>query len=108
MEDQIRGEVAEMIRGELKDPRIGFTTVTRVELTGDLARARVLVSVMGSAEAQAETLAGLVSAAGFLRHELGRRLRLRRVPELVFALDRGVEVGERIEELLRKIKGSQI
>ncbi len=104
MEDQIRVEVAKMIHRELKDPRIGFTTVTRVELTGDLARARVLVSVLGSAEAQEETLAGLLSATRFLRHELGRRLRLRRVPELVFVLDRGAEAGERIEELLRKLK----
>ncbi len=104
LEDQIRAEVAEMVLGELKDPRIGFATVTRVELSGDLARARVLVSVLGNPEEREQTLAGLLSAAGFMRRELGRRLRLRRTPELVFVLDRGAEASERVEGLLRKLK----
>ncbi len=93
-----------MISGELKDPRIGFATVTRVDLSGDLHHARVLVSVLGSPEAQEATLAGLSSAAGYVRREIGRRLRLRRAPELVFILDHGAEEGEKIEALLQKLR----
>lgn len=100
---QIQSEIAEMIARELNDPRIGFTTVTRVELSADLHQARVLISVLGSADSQQETLKGLTSAAGFVRHEIGRRLRLRRVPEVVFVLDHGVEQSQRIETLLQKL-----
>lgn len=103
--DQIRGEVASMISRELKDPRIGFATVTRVELSSDLAHARIMVSVLGSAETQQATLSGLASAAGYLRHELSRRLRTRRTPELLFVLDRGPEEGQKIEALIQKLKG---
>jgi ribosome-binding factor A len=100
---QIRVELAEMMVRELKDPRIGFATVTGVELSPDLHHARVLVSVLGSSEEQQETIAGLSSAAGFIRHEIGHRLALRRVPELTFVLDHGVDEGEKIERLLQKI-----
>jgi ribosome-binding factor A len=100
--DQIRIEVAEMIEGELRDPRIGFATVTGVDLSPDLRHARVRVSVMGAEEA--ETLAGLCSAAGYVRREIGGRLRLRRAPEIVFALDRGAEGMERVQKLLDEIK----
>lgn len=102
--DLIRGEVAEMIARDLKDPRIGFTTVTRVEVSADLRHARVLVSVLGNEEVQQASLEGLSSAAGYVRHEIGRRLRLRRTPELIFALDRGAEAGQKIESLLQKLK----
>ena len=101
--DQIRSEVAQMLVRELKDPRIGFTTVTRVELSPDLQHARVLISVLGEAEAQQKTLEGLTSASGYIRHEISHRLRLRRAPEIVFVLDRGAEASEKIEELLRKL-----
>ena len=100
---EIRDEVAQMLVRELKDPRIGFTTVTRVELSPDLQHARVLVSVLGDVEAQQKTLEGLTSASGYLRHEIAHRLRLRRAPEMVFVLDRGAEASEKIEELLRKL-----
>ena len=100
---QIRVELAELISREVKDPRIGFATVTRVDLSPDLHHARVWVSVLGSAEEQQNSVAGLSSAAGFLRHEIGHRLALRRVPELEFILDHGAEAGEEIERLLRKI-----
>ena len=102
--DQIRIEVAEMIEGELKDPRIGFATVTHVDLSPDLRHARVLVSVMGDDDSQRETLAGLASAAGYVRREIGQRLRLRRTPELLFALDRDAEQAERVESLLQNLK----
>ena len=105
--DQLRQEIAGMIVRELKDPRLGLATVTRVELSGDLRHARVLVSVLGDAEAQEKTLEGLSSAAGYLRREIGRRLRLRRAPELAFILDRGAEESQKIEALLHKLKGEQ-
>ncbi len=100
---QIRVEMAEMLTRELKDPRIGFATVTRVEVSGDLHHARVLVSVIGSAEEQQGTIEGLSSAAAFIRHEIGHRLALRRAPELTFVLDHGTEEGEEIEMILQKI-----
>jgi ribosome-binding factor A len=104
--DQIRIEVAEMIEGELKDPRIGFATVTRVDLSPDLRHGRVFVAIMGDENEQQETLAGLASAAGYVRHELGSRLRLRRVPDVVFVLDRGLADGERVEQLLDDLKNN--
>jgi len=102
--DQLRVEVAELISRELKDPRIGFTTVTRVELSGDLHHARVWVSVLGPADAQQATFEGLSSAAGFLRREIGRRLKLRRAPDLTFILDHGAEESLKLEAMLRKLK----
>ncbi len=103
--DQIRVELAELISQELKDPRIGFATVTRVELSGDLHHARVWVSVLGEAEEQRATLEGLTSAAGFLRHEIGQRLNLRRVPDLAFILDHSAEESLRVESMLKNLKG---
>jgi ribosome-binding factor A len=102
--DQLRIEVAEMIEGELRDPRIGFATVTRVELSPDLRHGRVWVSVMGGEESCVETLAGLSSATGYVRREISRRLSLRRAPEIVFVLDRGAEETERVQKLLDEIK----
>ena len=103
---QIRVELAELLSRQVKDPRIGFATVTRVELTADLHYARVYVSVVGSPEEQQSSIEGLSSAAGFLRHEIVHRLDLRRAPELEFILDRGAEAGERIEMLLQQIHES--
>jgi len=102
--DRIRTEVAGMISAELKDPRIGFATVTEVDLSADLHHARVCVSVLGSADAQQKSLEGLTSASGYIRHELAQRLRLRRVPELTFVLDRTAVEDQRLETLLRKLK----
>jgi ribosome-binding factor A len=104
---QIRGEVAELIARGLKDPRIGFTTVTRVELSDDFAYARILVSVLGSPEVQQQSLEGLASAAAYIRHEIGQRLELRRTPNLTFVLDHGAEESQKIEMLLQKLKPSQ-
>lgn len=102
--DQIQSEVAEMLEGELKDPRIGFATVTRVELSPDLGHARVLVSVLGDDEVREQTLAGLASATGYVRRELAQRLRLRRAPELTFVFDRGAEEAARVDALLNKLR----
>ena len=102
--DQIRGEVAEMIEGELKDPRIGFVTVTRVDLSPDFSHARVQVSILGDEQARLDSLSGLQSAAGYVRRQVTQRLRLRRAPEIAFVIDRGAEEAARIEELLGKIR----
>jgi ribosome-binding factor A len=105
--DRIQTEVAEMISAELKDPRIGFATVTEVDVSGDLHHARVSVSVLGSADDQQKSLEGLTSAAGYVRHELAQRLRLRRVPELTFVLDPAAAQSERLEMLLEKLREEQ-
>ena len=102
--DQIRDDIAEMVAGELRDPRIGLATVTRVELSADLRHARVMVSVTGDEESQMETIEGLSFATGFVRRELGKRLRLRKAPEVVFVLDRGPENELRVEALLNQLK----
>ncbi|MEA2453084.1 MAG: ribosome-binding factor [Actinomycetota bacterium] len=96
---QVLGELI----GELKDPRIGFATVTTVRVTPDLKHARVWVSVMGSEDEQQETMAGLASATPRLRKELGHQMQLRYLPELVFELDRQIDEALRVEELLHKL-----
>lgn len=88
---------------ELKDPRIGFATVTSVRISPDLRHARVRVSVLGTDEEQTETMAGLNSAKSHLRGELGRQVRMKYLPELAFELDQQAEDAEHLEELLRKI-----
>jgi ribosome-binding factor A len=88
---------------ELKDPRIGFATVTSVRITPDLRHARVRVSVLGTDEEQTETMAGLNSAKSHLRGELGRQVRMKYLPELAFELDQQAEDAEHLEKLLRKI-----
>ena len=98
-----REVLGEAIQG-LKDPRVGFATVTRVRLSADLRHARVLVSVMGSAEEQEATMEGLRSATPYLRFELGRQMRLKYLPELTFERDTVTEQAQRVEELLQRIQ----
>src|SRR5262245_9534433 len=85
---------------ELKDPRIGFVTVTGVETSPDLKHARVFVSVLGSEKARLTTLEGLAAAHGVLQSRLARELRLKRTPQLAFAYDRSVEEGVRMSQLI--------
>jgi len=96
---EIRDEVARMVASDLKDPRLGFITVTRVELTSDLRYARVYVGVLGE-DGSGESLAVLRKAAGFVKREIGRRLRLRFAPEIDFRYDRGLEATERVARVL--------
>lgn len=96
---QVLGEAI----GSLKDPRVGFVTVTSVRVTPDLRHARVAVSVLGDEEARKASLAGLSSAKPVLRAELGRQMRMKYLPELVFELDEGADRAERIEQLLHRI-----
>lgn len=99
----LREEVAEILQ-KMKDPRVGFASITRVEVSPDLRHARVMVSVLGDPEARERTLEALESARGYIRATLAERLHLRFVPEVVFSLDRSIEHGARIQELLREIK----
>jgi ribosome-binding factor A len=87
----------------LKDPRIGFTTVTAVRVTRDLRYARVFISVLGSHDEQDATMRGLKSATPFLRGRLGKEMRVRYLPELTFELDHGPEEADRLERLLAKL-----
>jgi ribosome-binding factor A len=103
----IRETVAAFLTAQIRDPRIGFVTVTGVDVSPDLAHARIRVSVMGTEEERTSTLEGLASAAGFLRSQLARVLSLRSSPELRFELDRGLEHARRIEQVLRKLKEDQ-
>ncbi|MCK5527664.1 MAG: 30S ribosome-binding factor RbfA [Candidatus Latescibacteria bacterium] len=99
----LREEISLLVR-KLKDPRIGFVTITGVEVTDNLRHAKVYVCVMGEDEtARAETLEGLHSAAGFIRRELGRVLTIRRIPELAFRYDESVERGTRMDALLSNL-----
>lgn len=99
----ITHELSDLMRLRMKDPRIGFTSITAVEVTKDLSYAKVYVSVMGSAEEQRETMRALRHAAGFLRHELAQRLTVRHVPELTFQLDESIARGARVIELLNQV-----
>lgn len=101
--EQIKKELSQLIQTEMKDPRIGFITVTGVEVTNDLSQAKVYLSVLGDDEQKAASLKGLEKANGFLRSELGKRIRLRHVPELIFKFDESIEYGSRIEKLLGEI-----
>jgi len=100
--EEIREEVARIIGGGLKDPRIGFVTVTRVSLNADLRTARVYVGVLGEPAQREKSMAGLGQAAGFIRRELGRRIRTRHTPELSFHYDTGLDATDRIAQLLKE------
>ncbi|MBI2370741.1 MAG: 30S ribosome-binding factor RbfA [Deltaproteobacteria bacterium] len=102
--DQIREEISDILQRHLKDPRVGFVTITGVRVTDDLRHARVYVSVLGPEPERDRTLQGLNRAAGFIRRELGRRIRLRYLPDVVFEYDPSVEEGERLQRLFHEIR----
>ncbi len=93
-----------MLFRNVKDRRIGMVTVTGVDLSPDLRHARVYVSCMGSEEEKAATMKALNHAAGWIRHELGPRIRMKFLPEVVFCTDTSLEYGDRIDRLLDEIK----
>ena len=95
--------MADVLATELKDPRIGFVTVTRVTMSADLTHANVYVSVMGDEDAKAKAMEGLEHASGFLRTYIARNLHVRTAPELHIELDRGLEHAAHIDELLNQI-----
>jgi len=101
----MKQEIADILMRRIKDPRIGFVTVTDVELSDDLKNAKVFVSIYGGSKE--ETLKGLKSATAFIRQELGKRMRMRVVPEILFRFDSTVEQGAHIMELLHEIEKGQ-
>ena len=103
---QIQEEVSEIIARKLRDPRVGFVTLTGVKVTPDLSYANIYVSVMGSAEDVTRTLKGLDQARSYIRSELGGRMRVKHVPEIRFFHDTSAERGARIDSLLRDLKES--
>jgi ribosome-binding factor A len=96
----IREEVARVVARDVKDPRIGFVTITRAAVTADLRMARVFVGVLGDEEQRRKTLAGLQKAGGFIRRTVAHRLRLRVAPELIFEYDAGLDAADRVAQLL--------
>ncbi|MBM5799556.1 MAG: 30S ribosome-binding factor RbfA [Cyanobacteria bacterium K_DeepCast_35m_m2_023] len=105
----IRREVSSMLLNGIKDERVnqGMVSITNVEVAGDLQHCKVYVSVYGSSDAQELALAGLRSAANYVKGELGRRLQMRRTPEVVFVLDRGLEQGTSVLSLLNKLEAER-
>jgi ribosome-binding factor A len=104
LDSQIQQELMDLLQREMRDPRIGFATITRVETARDLRHARVWVSVLGRDEEQARSLAALRDATPWLRRRLGERLRLRHVPELAVRRDESIESGDRVLRILREIE----
>ena len=100
---QIQQEISLMISRDMKDRRIGFVTVTGVQLTPDLRHARIFISLMGSETEKAESLETLNHATGWIRHELGQRIRTKFLPDIVFLTDTSQDYGERIDKLIAQI-----
>ena len=105
LQELIKQEMSKMLLTDLKDPRIGFVTVTDVEMTGDLREAKIYVSIMGGEDKVKSSLEGLQSALGFIRREIGQRIRLRFTPEISFALDTSLDYGDHIQKLLLQVEG---
>ena len=105
MSEFLREEVVDIIRSEIDDPRLGFWTVTRVEVLPDLRSARIYVSVLGTDGERKETITALRGAAGFIRGHLKPRMRTRIIPDLDFRDDRSMEHAESIDRTLRELRG---
>lgn len=104
---EVQRELSNIIR-ELKDPRVGImTSVTAVEVTPDLKYCKAYISVLGDDETKAETLAGLKSAAGFIRRELARTVNLRNTPEIKFIMDESIEYGMRMTKLIDDVRKNE-
>jgi len=103
--DLVREEIASMmLHGDIKDPRIGFVTITSVKMSADLKEAKVYFSRLGTPEEKTESLEGLRSAAGYVRRNLARRLNLKNIPVVQFFLDETLDYSERIEKVIKEIK----
>ena len=101
--DLLREEIALIVMRRIKDPRVGFLTITGVEVTEDLKIARVFISVLDRAHRE-ETLSVLNAASGFIRSELSKKVKMKFIPQLEFHIDSSIDYGDRIDTLLRKIK----
>ncbi|MGI6037696.1 MAG: 30S ribosome-binding factor RbfA [Limnochordia bacterium] len=103
VKETLKKEIGQILQRELKDPRLGFVTLTDVEVTKDLRYAKAYVSIYGTDEVKEQTMEALKNATGFIRTEIGRRVRLYHTPEITFHLDNSLEHAERVFGLLREI-----
>lgn len=102
--DEIQREVANILRSELKDPRVNtITTVLKADTTSDLKQCKLFVSIMGDAQTKKEAMEGLKNSAGFIRKQLADRINLRNTPELVFVLDESLDYSLKIDKLLKEV-----
>lgn len=102
--EQMKKELGDIIGRKIKDPRVGFVTVTDVQVTGDLQQATVYISILGDEDQKIDSLNGLQKAKGFIRSEIGHRIRLRKTPEIEFELDESIDYGNKIESILKQLK----
>ncbi|MBM3262051.1 MAG: 30S ribosome-binding factor RbfA [candidate division Zixibacteria bacterium] len=102
--DQIKEEISDILRTEMKDPRLGFLTITAVDISTDLRHAKVFFSVLGTDKEKEQCRTTLEKAAGFVRSQLGRRVRMRHIPELLFRYDDSYAYAQRIAEVMKKIE----
>lgn len=108
LSEEIKREISKMIFEEIKDPRISnMTSVTGINISKDYRYAKVYISVFGTEEEKKQTLDGLKSATGFIRHELGKRIKMRYTPELTFEIDNSIEYGVHISEILKDIDNQE-
>ncbi len=106
--EQIKKGVSQILQTEMKDPRFtGFLSVTEVDVSRDLSHAKIYVSIYGSDNEKSLTLKALESALGFIRSEIGKRVRLRHIPEISFHLDKSLEYGAHISEILKDLKDKE-
>jgi ribosome-binding factor A len=105
--DLIRREISEMLIREIEDPRVGRGTITRVSISDDLKVAKVYFSVMGGEEDRKRSLEGLNSARGFIKREMGKRIHLRYVPDIMFKFDSSLEYADHINRLIRELGGEE-
>ncbi|MDV2580646.1 30S ribosome-binding factor RbfA [Alkalibacillus haloalkaliphilus] len=101
--EQMKKELGDILSRKIKDPRVGFVTVTDVQVSGDLQQAKVFISIFGDDEQQEETLIGLTKSKGFIRTEIGKRIRLRKTPEISFEIDEAIQYGNKIENILNDL-----
>ncbi|EHT3473535.1 30S ribosome-binding factor RbfA [Staphylococcus pseudintermedius] len=101
--EQMKKELMDIINNKLKDPRVGFLTITDVQPTNDLSLAKVYLTVLGGDKERENTFKGLEKAKGFIKSEIGQRMRLRIVPDLQFEYDESIEYGNRIERLIQDL-----
>ncbi len=100
----LQSEISDIIKREIKDPRIGFVSITKVEVSKDLHVAKVFISLYGDEKSKQKTLDGLISAAGFIHNELKKRLRIKFIPEIVFKIDTSIEYGVHISKVIEELK----
>lgn len=104
--EEIKKEISDIIMHKLKDPRIEFVTVTDVELTNDLQQAKIFISTLNDKDKEG-TLEGLENANGFIRSEIGKHIRLRKAPEILFRYDESLAYGNKIDSIIRKLNADE-